>query len=180
MSQLGCHTSHIREVNSQSLLLSPIRVWLFCPPGKHRHCVVWLFCPLRAAMAAPALYVMEGTMLDAFHTVYRVSLDVAAAQAANECCACGRSHDHSYSDGGATDYRRTAVCEYCFDVLHDAAATTAQKTDQCNKLTADGCEIARQWIAFSRSRRRLLFAEADFRRAVELTLGIQRLPNARR
>ena len=79
---------------------------------------------------------MEGNMLEAFHQVYRVSLDVAAAQAADRCCACGRTAGHSYSEGGATDYRRTGVCEYCFDVLHDPAATTLDKTTECNNLTA--------------------------------------------
>ena len=132
------------------------------------------------AMAAPELYVMEGNMLEAFHNVYRVSLDVAAAQAADRCCACGRTAGHSYSEGGAIDYRRTGVCEYCFDVLHDPAKTTLDRTTQCNNLTADGCAIAKDWIAFSRSRRRALFQAADFRRAVELTLGLRRLPNARR
>ena len=123
-------------------------------------------------MAAPEMYVMEGNMLEAFHKVYRVSLDVAAAQAADRCCACGRTAGHSYSEGGATDYRRMGVCEYCFDVLHDPAATTLGKTTECNNLTADGCAIAKDWIAFSRSRRRLLFQAADFRRAVELTLRL--------
>ena len=117
---------------------------------------------------------MEGNMLEAFHNVYRVSLDVAAAQAADRCCACGRTAEHSYSEGGAIDYRRTGVCEYCFDVLHDPAKTTLDRTTQCNNLTADGCAIAKDWIAFSRSRRRLLFQAADFRRAVELTLGLRR------
>eukprot|EP00435_Cladocopium_sp_Y103_P074257 s27_g47.t1 len=125
-------------------------------------------------------YVMQGQLLENFNAAYRRCLDVDAQQAANCCIACGRGRNHFYSRGGQTDYERTGVCETCNDVLHDRRSTMDQKRTQCVSLTDAGLDVAKDYLAFSRGRRRLFFAEEDaFRRAVRIALNQESLPVAR-
>eukprot|EP00435_Cladocopium_sp_Y103_P011538 s2369_g3.t1 len=126
-------------------------------------------------------YVMQGRLLENFHAAYRRCLDVEAQQAANQCVACGRADRFYYSRGGQTDYERTGMCETCNDVLHDARSSMEQKRTQCVSLTDSGFGVAKDFIAFTRGRRRLFFLEEDaFRRAVRIALGQEPLPLARR
>eukprot|EP00435_Cladocopium_sp_Y103_P011433 s5280_g3.t1 len=86
-----------------------------------------------------------------------------------------------YFDAGQTDYERTGVCEACNDVLHDRRSTMDQKQTQCVSLTDAGLGVAKDYLAFTRGRRRLIFAEEDaFRRAVRIALNQEALPVARR
>ena len=145
--------------------------------------MVCLSGPPLTAMAAAApvqTYCMEDPMLENFKERYRVSLDVAGARSTNSCCACGRTSDHWYSDGGRIDYRRTTLCELCNDALSDPMATTQTLRRQCTQLTDEGHAVAREWLTFSRARVRLQLDAADFRQAVAIAVGRLPLPNARR
>ena len=176
-----CFSYNIKEVSTHVILHSRQGPQAFCRwrgfSAHYRYVFLLRALPFTAM---GDLHTMEGALLENLKEKYRTSLDVTAALDAQRCCACGATADLWYSSGGEKEYRRTGICEKCFDTLFDDTAPRREVREQCHQLTDAGCEVARQWLTFSRVRERLTLQTGDFRRAVQIALGQQQLPAARR
>ena len=80
------------------------------------------------------------------------------------------------TEAGKAEYKKTAICEKCWDTLTDNVTDDTTAHAQCDALTAAGIQLAKQWIELEMCKDSLTMSKHGCEAAILLALGTVELP----
>ena len=80
------------------------------------------------------------------------------------------------TEAGKAEYKKTAICEKCWDTLTDNVTDDTTTHGQCDALTAAGIQLAKQFIELQMRKDSLTMSKQGGEAAILLALGAVELP----
>ena len=125
---------------------------------------------------SPELGTLRQPLLTHVKERYNEILLVGQHLASGTCVACQAPEQLFQTKDGEAEYKKTGICEQCWDALTDNKNDDASIRAQCNALTEPGIEFARQWIELQMCRDSVTMS---CQAAVLLAIGAMNLPKMR-
>lgn len=128
---------------------------------------------------ASELATLGQPMLNVVKQRYNEILLVGQHLGTKSCIACRAPERLFDATAGEVEYKRTGICERCWDALTDPRTGDANVCRQCDALTVDGIEFARQWIQLQMVVNSITMPKERCRALISIVTNAVPLPNIR-